>query len=196
MLNIVQTLMKNYQIEPRMVREEREQQGEKTQKDGFTVKRATKNIIYGVDTTAKTRKLMLELLPEIIDSEYDKIISPRLYEDIAGLERKKTGKVEHSETSHDDNLMSYLIFRYALHHGKCLKEKFKINAIPSSSNIKTVSSTADILRIDSILQAATRASDLASVNNDVFNYLVRREEMLKEETDMSSSLQRILDLNK
>jgi hypothetical protein len=197
-LNLNQYFMKDREVEPRMLREEKEQIGEKTQKDGFTVKRTTKNIIYGVDTNSKTRKLMFELLPEIVENEYDKIISPKLYEDIAGLERKKTGKVEHSDTSHDDSLMSYLIFRYALHYGKCLKDRFKINAIPNKGNIKTISSADNIQRIERVIQAANVADNMGAngLNSDMFNYLVEKNRRMGNESETSSALQRILDLNK
>ena len=95
----------------------------KKQQDGFTVKKKMKTIIYGVDTNQKTRKEMFDLLPGIVEFEYDKIVSEEIAKDIAGLETKKNGKVEHSSTTNDDGLMSYLIFRWSLHFGKKLKRK-------------------------------------------------------------------------
>jgi hypothetical protein len=195
-LNLLQYFMKDRDIESRMVQEERETLGEKTQKDGFTVKRKTKNIMYGIDTNVKTRKLMFELLPEIIDSEYDKIISPRLYEDIAGLEKKKNGKIEHSVTSHDDNLMSYLIFRYALHYGQSLKNRFKINPIPTKTNIKTVSSSSDMKRIESILLQTQTAESLSAVNNQVYDFLKDHQNKIQERDSKIMSFERIADFNK
>jgi hypothetical protein len=40
--------------------------GEKQQKDGVTIKRKTKNIVYGVDTTSKSRDIMMSMLPDIV----------------------------------------------------------------------------------------------------------------------------------
>jgi len=195
-LNLNQIFMKDREIEPRMIREERETLGEKTQKDGFTVKKTSKNIMYGVDTNVKTRKLMLELLPEIVDNEYDKLVSPKIYEDIAGLERKKNTKIEHSDSSHDDTLMAYLVFRYALHYGKCLRDKFKISPIPSKGNIKVVSSAADILRIEGILKVARDMDEMSSVNSDVFRYIQDQKSKIEEKTTQSSAVNRILDFNR
>jgi hypothetical protein len=195
-LNIIQTLMKDRQIEPRMVSEERETLGEKTQRDGFTVRKKSKNIVYGIDTNVRTRKLMLELLPEIIDTEYDKVVSEKLYRDLAGLERKRNGKVEHSNTSHDDNLMSYLIFRYALHHGASLKNKFGISAVPSKGNIKVVTSSENLKKIEGILQQANQLDQLSGVNNDIYNYLAGRQAKLQEDDGKASMFKRIADLNK
>jgi len=195
-LNLLQYFMKDRLIEPRMVQEEKEHLGEKTQKDGFTVKKKTKNIVYGIDTNQRTRKLMFELLPEIIDMEYDKIISPKLYEDIAGLERKKNGKIEHSSSSHDDSLMAYLIFRYALHYGKSLKDRFKINAIPSKSNLKIVSGNDDFKRIQALLDTVQTVDSLSMNNNQVFNYMKEHQDKIKEKDSALSAFERIADLNR
>jgi len=195
-LNLLQYFMKNKNIEPRMIQEERESLGEKTQKDGFIVKRKTKNIIYGIDTNQKTRKLMFELLPEIVDNEYERIVSPRLYEDIAGLERKRNGKVEHSATSHDDNLMSYLIFRYALHYGSSLKNRFKINPIPTKTNIKTVSSEDNYRKIESILREVQSAESLSMVNNQAYDFLRDQQSKVQEKDSKLSAFERIADFNK
>jgi hypothetical protein len=195
-LNIIQYFMKDRVVEPRMVQEERESLGEKTQKDGFNIKKRTKNIVYGIDTNMKTRKLMFELLPEIIDNEYDKIVSPMIYEDIAGLETKKNGKIEHSNSSHDDSLMSYLIFRYALHYGKSLRERFKINPIPTKFNIKSASSDEDMRKIENLLNTVQKTDSLAMSNNDVFNYIKDQQAKNQEKEERLSAFERIADLNR
>ena len=139
-LNIIQKLMKNTAVEPRMYRERVERLGEKKEKDGFIVKKKLKTISYGVDTNMTTRKQMFDMLPEIVETEYDKFVSPNVYKDLCGLERKKTGKIEHSESQHDDSLMAYLIFRWAVFYGKCFRDKFGIYPTPSRMNVKVVSS--------------------------------------------------------
>jgi hypothetical protein len=194
-LNLVQIFMKDRTIEPRMVFEERESFGEKTQKNGFTVRKKTKNLIYGIDTNSRTRKLMFELLPEIIETEYDKIISPKLYEDIAGLERKKNGKVEHADNAHDDNLMSYLIFRYALQHGSCLKNRFGINAIPSKGNVKIISSIENIRKIEGIIQNANSQDGTGFENSSMYHQLSQRSNQIKDDDTKMASFLSILNLN-
>ena len=64
-----------------------------------------------------------------------KIISPNVYQDIVTLERDGS-RIDHADGAHDDSLMSYLFFRYALHHGTGLRDRFGINAIPSETNMK------------------------------------------------------------
>ena len=165
-LNILDALMKDPRIEPRMFRYPRESLGEKTQKDGFVVKRKTNNIIYGVDTNVQTRKQMMDLLPEIVDTEFDKLCSPNIYKNIACLERKKTGKIEHADTGHDDALMAYLIFRWAVFHKKWFSTK-GISAIPSRGNVRTVSSSSDLAKISALIDQMQKidASVDAGINS-------------------------------
>lgn len=161
-LNILDSLSKT-DIEPRMYREEKERLAEKTQSNGFTVKRKTRTMAYGVDTNSVTRKQMIDLLPEIVATEYDKFVSPSVYSDLVNLERKRNGKIEHSASGHDDGLMAYLIFRWAVYYGKCFKSRFGISAIPSRYNVKIASSFNDMQTIERMI---TTANNAAEINNN------------------------------
>jgi len=156
-----------------MYRENREALGEKKTKDGFVVKKKTNTVAYGVETNMTTRKQMLDMLPEIVDTEYDKFISPNIYNDLATLERKKTGKIEHSAAGHDDTLMAYLIFRWAVFYGKCFRDRFGIQPIPSRMNVKVVSSQENFDKITAIIAMQNKA-DNASVlkTNPIYNQLL------------------------
>src|SRR5690554_5307030 len=68
-LPMIQYFMKIPNIERRMYRELNKSAGQRKQKDGLNVVSKTRNFIYGVDTTKKSRDLMFELLPSIIDNE-------------------------------------------------------------------------------------------------------------------------------
>lgn len=191
--------MKNPQIEPRMYRETKETLGEKTTKDGFTVKKKTNKISYGVDTNAVTRKQMLDLLPEIVDMEYDKFVSPNIYHDLSTLEKKKTGKIEHSESGHDDSLMAYLIFRWAVFYGKCFRDKFGIAAVPSRMNVKIVSSQDNFLKIQSLIENMNKQalSESAFNNNPMYKQLAEQEQKLKtDENKQLNTFLRIANFNK
>lgn len=197
-LNIIQSLMKDPMIEPRMYREDKETLGEKKQSNGFTVKKKTKTISYGVDTNAQTRKQMFDLLPEIVDTEYDKFVSPNIYKDISNLEKKKTGKIEHSASGHDDSLMAYLIFRYAVFYGKCFRDRFGISSIPSRMNVKVQSSAADMTKISSLIQNANNTASMQTLSgNSTFEYIADQQRKLNGDSDSQlSAFLRVTRLNK
>lgn len=173
-LNIIQSLMKDPLIEPRMYREVKEQLGEKQQRDGVTIKRKTKNVVYGVDTTSKSRDIMISMLPEIVESEAEKLVSPYIQQDIRGIQRKKNGRIEHYDGGHDDNLMAYLIFRYAVHHGKCFRDKFGISPVPSEHNVKVVSSQTNMGKISEIIQNANLAAELGDRMQSAMDVMYRK----------------------
>ena len=177
-LNILQFLVKT-DLEPRILQEPRDKLAERTTKDGFLVRKKTKTLNYGVDTTIQSRKMMFELLPSIVDEEYDKINSIDLYQDIAGLERKKTGKIEHGENTHDDTLMAYLIVRYSLFAGKYLKDH-GISALPTAANLRKQMNSDDFRRIEEIIDRANRYEDpqLSLENNFAYDSIVKKQEII------------------
>jgi hypothetical protein len=68
--------------------------------------------------------------------------------------------------------------------------------MPSSSNIKTVSSSEDIRKIEGILREANKIDDMASVNTQAFEYIRERTEKLERKDTKSNLINQILDLNK
>jgi len=129
--NILDYLMKKPNIEPRMFRELRNRTAERVTEDGINVKQKRKTLVYGVDTTSSSRKQMFDLLPNIVHEEAASIVSPRLAEDIANLVELPNGRIEADEDAHDDNIMSYLIFRWAVYYSEFFKQRFGIGHTPS-----------------------------------------------------------------
>ena len=85
----------------------------------------TRTKVYGVDTSTQSRELMIDILKKEVISNPEYFLFKRIFDEIRGLERKKTGKIEHGETSHDDVLMSYLIARYVMwYHMDVLNQYF------------------------------------------------------------------------
>ena len=133
--NILDNLMKDPSIEPRMYKEFKDRTAEKITDKGFAAKKTKKKTwVYGVDTTGKSRNIMFDLLPSIINEETECITSPLLYEDIKNLIQLPNQKIQAAEGFHDDVLMSYLIVRYAIYHGKFLQQQFGIQKFASPTN--------------------------------------------------------------
>ncbi len=178
-LAILQSLMKDPMIEPRMFRENKEALAEKKLSNGTVVKQKTKKVSYGVDTTAKSRAQMHDLLRQIVETEYDKIVSKDLFDEIANLEIRN-GRIDHRVGGHDDSLMAYLIFRWAVVYGTCFKDKFGIYSTPSKMNVRVVSSSENINKIQNIIANANRIDGSAQLNaNTILKELVERERKIK-----------------
>lgn len=69
---------------------------------------------------------MIELLYDRVEYHKDKIIAPILLSEMRAMEVKKNGKVEHSNTTHDDQVFSWLMALYVWYDGENLAERYNI----------------------------------------------------------------------
>jgi hypothetical protein len=95
--------------------------------NGVHVEKHPKKVkVYGVDSTKAVRARLIEILMERVMYHKDKFTAPILWEEMRSMEVKKSGKVEHSDKTHDDNVFSYLMALYVWYEGKNLLENFNI----------------------------------------------------------------------
>ena len=102
--------------------------------DGIrVVKKKQKTKVYGLDSSKDKRDLLIEILRERVQYHKDKFVSPNIHDEMQHMETKRNGKVEHSSTSHDDQVFSYLMALYVWYEGVELRERYNIQ----KSAIKT-----------------------------------------------------------
>jgi hypothetical protein len=107
-----------YEIKDRVIEE---------QNDGIRIiRKKQKTKVFGFDSSKGSRDLLIEILRERMERHKDKFISPVLHKELNGMQVKRSGRVEHSDTSHDDQVFSYLMALYVWYEGKNLKELFNI----------------------------------------------------------------------
>lgn len=95
--------------------------------DGIHREKTNRKVkVYGLDSTKSVRARLIEILMERSKYHKDKFIAPVLWEEMRSMEVKKSGKVEHSDKTHDDNVFSYLMALYVWYEGKNLVENFGI----------------------------------------------------------------------
>lgn len=75
---------------------------------------------YGVYTNGTSRETMFSILSRRINENKDDFVSKKIIEDISGLIRTSSGKIEARPGGHDDSIMSYLIALYVYYHGNNL----------------------------------------------------------------------------
>ena len=89
--------------------------------------------VFGLNSTKDVRKLLIDILIERVENHKDKIISPIIYNELLGMEIKRNGKIEHSASTHDDQVFSMLMALYVWYEGINLSEKYGIR----KTSIKT-----------------------------------------------------------
>lgn len=111
------------------------------------IKRPVK--VYGTDNTQETRKLLMDTLRQRVDHHKDKFGSDIILNEMKGMEYKKNGKIEHSSSTHDDQVFSYLMALYVWYYGKNIQENFGL----FKSELKFDSDYEDVVIDDSYNEA-------------------------------------------
>lgn len=135
---------------------------------------------------------MLEIVFDIVENDYTSVISPNIIDDIAGLQRKKNGKIEHSEGGHDDNLFSYLMARYVFCYGTNLS-RFRIykkfnNKVEDMASIGNRSDSEYLSNISSVLNANfnnRRIDGQSSGQQQIMEEWYQQQQRLKEIKEIS-----------
>jgi hypothetical protein len=77
---------------------------------------------FGINTSTKTRPLIMECLKLLVVDEPHTLVAPEIIEEVKTLERKKNGKIEHSEGEFDDAAMAKAFSKYVqVYHDNTLR---------------------------------------------------------------------------
>ena len=92
-------------------------------------KQKVRTKVYGLNSTKSIRQLLIDILIERVENHKDKIISPIIYNELLGMEIKRNGKVEHSSSTHDDQVFSMLMALYMWYEGVNMAERFGLRKV-------------------------------------------------------------------
>lgn len=81
---------------------------------------------YGLNSNREVRARLIELLYDRVNYHKDKFIAPIIHQEMTGMVVKRTGKVEHSDQTHDDQVFSYLMALYVWYDGKNVMENWNL----------------------------------------------------------------------
>lgn len=96
--------------------------------EGMNINRRKQKVkVYGFDETKNSRNLLMDILRDRMDNHKARFLADILYQELCTLEVKKSGKIEHSDNAHDDQIFSYLMALYVWYYGKDLMENFGLD---------------------------------------------------------------------
>lgn len=135
--------------------------------------------VFGLDSTRDVRARLIEILYDRVAQHKDKFIAPILHEEMCQMEVKKTGKVEHSDNSHDDQVFSYLMALYVWYDGHNVMENFNIQ-----KNVIKTDDNEDIEEIEGGIESEKLEKvDVDTVENDTVNSMIHEQmEYIKDAT--------------
>lgn len=134
-------------------------------------KKSQKVRVYGLDSTRDVRARLIEILQERVRYHKDKFVAPIILDEMKHMVVKKSGKVEHSENSHDDQVFSYLMALYVWYDGKNLAENFHIvkNTIKTDADEELLEN-----EIEDNLEAVEKVDNI-----DGYGYSENTEEIME-----------------
>lgn len=102
-----------------------------------SVKKTEKVRVYGTDSNREVRARLIEILYDRVALHKDKFIAPILHHELESMEVKKSGKVEHAQNAHDDQVFSYLMALRVWYDGIDIAERYGIqkNTIKTDEDV-------------------------------------------------------------
>ena len=145
--------------------------------DGYRLQKNKRRVkVYGLDSTRDVRARLIEILFDRVQYHKDKFIAPILHAEMEQMERKPNGKIEHSSTTHDDQVFSYLMAMYVWYDGHDTLENFNLQ----KTMIKT-DTDEDIEVLNNIEDESMEMLDMDEIQKEDDNPDLNNEmEFIKE----------------
>lgn len=138
--------------------------------DGYRMNKNKRLVrVFGLDSTREVRARLIEILYDRVLYHKDKFVARILHDEMESMEVKKNGKVEHSSTTHDDQVFSYLMALYVWYDGKNVMENFNIQ-----KNVIKTDTDEEITESDIIENETVEKINLEDAN------LIENEEIAKQ----------------
>jgi hypothetical protein len=133
-----------------------------------------KQDILGVSTVSKSRTLLYnQILKTAVDDSYDLIHDKVIIDEIKGLIKTRTGRIDHAPGGHDDTLISYLFARWFLEYGERIERYINPLIIGIFQDIKGDNEMVVEKKKRDIQQQATENEQIEK--NQIRSMLVNRQ---------------------
>lgn len=164
-------------------------------------KKTQKTKVYGSDSTKAERESLMEILRDRVEYHKDKIISPTIYEELVGMEVKRSGKIEHSSNTHDDQVFSWLWALYIYYYGGDLMENWGVSKRVLRTDADLEEAVVDIEEDKNEIDVSIDSEIDEEINNQLEELKnapgkMSYEEFIQSETKKDNECMKKLMMNK
>ena len=164
-------------------------------------KKTQKTKVYGSDSTKAERESLMEILRDRVEYHKDKIISPTIYEELVGMEVKRSGKIEHSSNTHDDQVFSWLWALYIYYYGGDLMENWGVSKRVLRTDADLEEAVVDIEEDKNEIDVSIDSEVNEEINNQLEELKnapgrMSYEEFIQSETKKDNECMKKLMMNK
>lgn len=94
--------------------------------NGVTHRRQQKVKVYGFDSSKSGRAELFELVNDRVEYHKDKVVDPRIHEELCALRMDVKGRIDHPVGGHDDLVIAWALALYVLYRGGDIANEFGI----------------------------------------------------------------------
>ena len=94
--------------------------------NGVTHRRQQKVKVYGFDSSKNARAELYDLVSDRVSYHKDKVIDPRIHEELCALKMDVKGRIDHPVGGHDDLVIAWALALYVLYRGGDIANEFGI----------------------------------------------------------------------
>ena len=94
--------------------------------NGITHRRQQKVKVYGFDSSKSGRAELFELVNDRVEYHKDKVIDPRIHEELCALKMDVKGRIDHPVGGHDDLVIAWALALWVLYRGGDIANEFGI----------------------------------------------------------------------
>ena len=172
--------MKNTRIKNNLYFEIKDRVLEERNDGIHTTRNKQKVKVYGLDSSKNIRDLLIDILHQRMDYHKDKFISPIIMNELNGLEIKKN-RVDHSNTTHDDQIFSMLMALYVWYYGKDLMANYGIRTYNIRTDEDYQESMIDNEQSTSYVEVLTDNTENSEEVEEQINIMKKGQGILYEE---------------
>lgn len=125
--------------------------------------------VYGFDSSKNNRAELFDLVNDRVEYHKDKVIEPRIHEELCALRMDPKGRIDHPVGGHDDLVIAWALALYVLYRGGDIANDFGI----TRHMIKTDA------QVDEELYDVTRDAEVIDTSISVVDNSAEVEEQLK-----------------
>ena len=119
--------------------------------------------IFGFDSSKNGRAELFELVSDRVRYHKDKVIEPRIYEELCALRMTPKGRIDHPDNGHDDLVIAWALALYVLYRGGDIANVFGIERHQYKTDEQLDEEIYDVNRDAEII---TEQIDTADLNEE------------------------------
>lgn len=139
--------------------------------NGITHRRQQKVKVYGFDSSKNARAELYDLVNDRVSYHKDKVIDPRIHEELCALRMDVKGRIDHPVGGHDDLVIAWALALFVLYRGGDIANEFGITRHQYKTDADLDEEIYDIQRDAEVISDKLEIVENDAQTEDQISYL-------------------------